>query len=51
MDVPGRPNEVRILQKQVGKDSDGNALFKYGWSDNHYKNINEIKIKIETGGK
>lgn len=45
VDVPGRPNEVRILQKEVGKDSDGNVLFKYGWSDNHYKNINEIKIK------
>lgn len=51
VDVPGRSNEVRILRKEVGSDSNGDPMYKYGWTDDHYKNIHDIEVKPPTRGK
>jgi len=45
VNVPGESNTFRILQKEVGTDSDGNPLYKYGWSKNHYEDVYEINVK------
>ncbi|AYL93832.1 RHS repeat-associated core domain-containing protein [Mucilaginibacter celer] len=47
VDVPGKPNVYRILQKQVGTDVNGNPLYKYGWSRDHYKNVYDIMINLK----
>lgn len=51
VDVPGRSNKVRILRQGVGSNSNGDPMYKYGWTDDHYKNIHDIEVKPPTRGK
>ena len=43
--VPGKANTYRILKKEVGVDANGNPLYKYGWTNEHYETIHEFKPK------
>jgi len=36
INVSGESNKNRILRKQTGTDADGNPVYKYGASNNHY---------------
>ncbi|OMP74528.1 hypothetical protein [[Flexibacter] sp. ATCC 35208] len=45
--VPDKGNTYRILKKEVGVDANGNPLYKYGWTNEHYKKIYEFKPKTK----
>ncbi len=39
VDVPGMSNTYRILKLPNGVDADGNPIFKYGYSTNHFQTV------------